>query len=140
MAGRRLRSPPPYDILWAHRRSQEATLEALELARYIVDTLAGKMGADILLLDMQEVTLITDYFVIATAASERQIGALSSDVVEQTKRECDTAPMSVEGTPAGGWVLLDYGSVVVHLFSEEQRAHYQLEELWEKARTVLRIA
>ncbi|NLX35386.1 MAG: ribosome silencing factor [Chloroflexi bacterium] len=98
------------------------------------------MGTDILLLDMQEVTLITDCFIIATGTSERQIGALSDEVVEQTKRECGIAPASIEGTPAGGWVLLDYGSVVVHLFSEEQRAHYQLEELWNKARTVLRIA
>ena len=120
--------------------ASEETLETLELARYIVDTIAGKMGADILLLDMQEVTLITDYFVIASAASERQIGALADEIVEQARRECDARPLSVEGTPVGGWVLLDYGSVVVHLFSEEQRAYYQLEELWDKAHTVLRIA
>lgn len=118
----------------------EAKLEALELARYIVDTISAKMGADILLLDMQEVTLITDYFLIATANSERQIGALADDIVAQTKREFDTAPLGVEGTPAGGWVLVDYGGVVVHLFSEEQRAYYQLEELWSKARILLRIA
>jgi len=117
----------------------EAKLEALDLARYIVDTISAKMGADILLLDMQEVTLITDFFVITTAASERQIGALSDDIVAQVKRECDTPPLSVEGSPAGGWVLIDYGGVVVHLFSEEQRAYYQLEELWSKARTLLRI-
>ncbi len=118
----------------------EAKLDALELARYIVDTISGKMGADILLLDMREVTLITDYFVIATATSERQLGALAEEIVEQTERECDTTPMSSEGSPTGGWVLLDYGGVVVHLFSEEQRAYYQLEELWSKAHTVLRMA
>lgn len=122
------------------QRIQEAKLEALELARYIVDTISAKMGADILLLDMQEVTLITDYFVITTAGSERQIGALADDIVAQTKREFDTPPLGVEGAPAGGWVLVDYGGVVVHLFSEEQRAYYQLEELWSKARTLLRIA
>ncbi|MEN6478422.1 MAG: ribosome silencing factor [Anaerolineales bacterium] len=118
----------------------EEPLEALELARHIVDTIASKLGTDILLLDMQEVTLITDFFVIASGSSERQIGALSDEILEQTRRECDVKPLSVEGTPTGGWVLLDYGGVVVHLFSEEQRAYYQLEELWSNARTVLRIA
>ncbi len=121
-------------------RALEANLEPLELARYVVDTLSAKMGSDILLLDMQGVTLITDYFVIATATSERQISALTDEVTEQAKRECGETPLSIEGTPTGGWVLIDFGAVVVHIFSEEQRAYYQLEELWSAARTMLSIA
>lgn len=118
----------------------EVNLESIELARAIVDTLSAKLGSDILLLDMQEVTYLTDYFVISTAGSERQIAALTDDLLEQTRRECDVRPSAREGTPEGGWVLLDYGGVVVHIFSEEQRAYYKLEELWNKARIVLSMA
>jgi len=98
------------------------------------------MGSDILLLDLSRVTLIADYFVIATADSERQIGAITEDLVEQLRTKQGLNPLSIEGTPSSGWVLLDYGSIVVHLFSEAQRNKYQLENFWSDARTVVRIA
>lgn len=98
------------------------------------------MGSDILLLDLSRVTLIADYFVIATADSERQIGAITDDLVERLRTQQGWIPLSIEGTPSSGWVLIDYGSIVVHLFSEAQRNKYQLESLWSNARTVVRIA
>ncbi len=116
------------------------TLEPQELARYIVDALSAKIASDILLLDLEGVTLIADYFVIATGESERQLRAMSRDLEVQLKEEWRIAPLSVEGTAAAGWVLLDYGSVVVHLFSPSQRRRYNLEEFWNKARVVVRIA
>lgn len=98
------------------------------------------MGTDVLLLDLSEITIIADYFVIATGNSERQIRALTSEVRQAIKEEYGVLPLSVEGEAEAGWVLMDYGSTVVHLFSEEQRNRYRLEELWNEARTVVRIA
>jgi ribosome-associated protein len=97
------------------------------------------MGVDVLLLDISAVTLIADYFVIASAESERQMRAISEEIAEKLKGQ-EIVPLSTEGTPASGWILLDYGSIVVHLFSERQRGHYRLEDLWSNARTVLRMA
>lgn len=97
------------------------------------------MGADIVLLDLSQVTLIADYFIIATGESERQLDALAQGVVEQGK-EVGLQPLSIQGTPASGWTLIDYGSIVVHLFSPAQRKRYQLEEFWSNGRTIVRIA
>lgn len=105
-----------------------------------MDVIASKLGSDILLLDISDITLIADYFVIATAESSRQLKAIVEDIQQQVKEEYDQKPLSVEGTPESGWMLLDYGSIVVHLFSEAQRNRYQLERLWSDARTVVRIA
>lgn len=106
----------------------------------MVDAIAGKMGSDILLLDISEITLLADYFVIATGESNRQLDALTEEVRIKVKQAAEQLPRGTEGTPDSGWVLMDYGAIVVHLFSPEQRAHYNLEELWSKARTVVRIA
>lgn len=115
------------------------TLDALPIARVIVDSIAAKMGADILLLDLAGLTLIADYFVIATAETDRQLNAMAEEIVSELKAE-GRAPLHVEGVAQSGWVLLDYGDVVVHLFLEAQRDYYDLEGLWAKARTVVRIA
>ena len=98
------------------------------------------MGADVLLLDLAGVTLIADYFVIATADSERQLGALSQDLLHQLKQELGMTPLSVEGTTSSGWMLLDFGGIVIHLFLPSRRDHYAIEEFWSDARTVVRIA
>ena len=115
-------------------------LEPIDLARSVVDSISARMGADILLLDLAGLTHIADFFVIASAESDRQIGALSEGISADVKVQAQRDPLHVEGTPAGGWVLMDYGGVIVHLFSTEQRSFYHLEELWSKARTVVRIA
>lgn len=106
----------------------------------MVDAIAGKMGSDILLLDISEITLLADYFLIATGESNRQLDALTEEVRIKVKQAAELSPRGTEGTPDSGWVLMDYGAIVVHLFSPEQRARYNLEELWSKARTVVRIA
>jgi ribosome-associated protein len=117
----------------------EVHLDTLETARHIADIISSMMGVDVLLLDISDVTLIADYFVIASAESERQMRAISEEIVQRLKDQ-DIVPLSTEGTPASGWMLLDYGSIVVHLFSESQRERYRLEELWSNARTLLRMA
>lgn len=97
------------------------------------------MGSDIVLLDLSQVTLIADYFIIGTGESERQLDALVQSVVEQGK-EVGLEPLSVQGTASSGWMLIDYGGIVVHLFSPAQRKRYQLEEFWSNGRTMIRIA
>lgn len=97
-----------------------------------------KKGADVLLLDTHAISSISDYFVIATAESERQTKAIVDDIQKSLKKQT-ILPLGAEGTPESGWILLDYGSVIVHLFSPAMRDYYQLEELWEKAPVVVRI-
>jgi ribosome-associated protein len=97
------------------------------------------MGSDIVLLDLSQVTLIADYFIIATGESDRQLDALAESVVVQGK-EVGLQPLSIQGTASSGWTLIDYGSIVVHLFSPAQRKRYQLEEFWSNGRTVIRMA
>jgi ribosome-associated protein len=90
------------------------------------------------LLDTQGVCSFTDYFVICTAESTRQIKAITDAVTESLKKE-NVRPLHEEGTPDSGWILLDYGSVVVHIFGSFQRDYYRLDQLWENACTKVRV-
>jgi ribosome-associated protein len=103
-----------------------------------VDAIAERLGSDIVLLDMQEVSLLADYFVLCNAESTPQFKAIL-DEVEKQARAAGGRRLHLEGEAASGWVLLDYGSVVVHLFEPELRTYYNLEELWKEARLVVRI-
>ena len=89
------------------------------------------------MLDLTALSAFTDYFVIATSDNERQLAALV-DSVERAASE-PGARYHREGSMEGGWLLLDLGSVVVHLFSLEQRANYNLEGLWRRAQEVVRV-
>lgn len=116
----------------------EVNLEANELAHAVVELASGKKAANIVLLDMREITLLADYFVLCDGSSPRQIRAIGDELLEKLKHY-GSRLASVEGTPESGWVLLDFGSVIVHIFSPAQRAYYRLEELWQKAPIVVRI-
>jgi len=98
-----------------------------------------KKAEDIILLDLRPDAIIADYFVICTGNSDRQLRALSEAVREQVKERFTKLPFSVEGTPESGWMLMDYGDVVVHLFQEEKRAYYDLEGMWRNAHVLLQI-
>ncbi len=91
------------------------------------------------MLDLRDITPLADFFVICTAESERQARALQEIIREELKREHKTRPLSLEGEPASGWTLLDYNTVVIHIFSPQARAYYRLEELWKAAPVVLKI-
>ena len=91
------------------------------------------------MLDIQEVSILADYFIICTVTGERQANAVVEAVREETKRESDVKPLRIEGKPGSGWVLMDYGDVVVHLFTPEKRAYYRLEDLWKDGRVVVRM-
>ena len=120
-------------------RSGRRRLEPLALAQHIVDIAADRQASDILLLDLRAISPIADYFVICSGNSDRQLEALEREIVGQLRDHEHARPRQREGSPASGWVLLDYGDVVVHIFSASEREFYRLEELWSAAPTVVRV-
>lgn len=89
-----------------------------------------KKAADIVLLDLRPDAIIADFFVICTGNSDRQLKALIDNIRESVKAQYSLLPYATEGVAESGWVLMDYGSVVVHVFLEEKRRFYDLEGLW----------
>lgn len=110
----------------------------METARTIVTILEEKKGENILLLDIHEIADFTNYFVICTGTSDRMLQALADDVVEKLRKGEDLRGR-VEGLSQDGWILLDYGDVIVHLFSPDRRNYYRLEDLWSKGKVLLRL-
>jgi len=113
-------------------------LDGLDVARTIVEALEDKKGEDILLLDLKEVAPFTDYFVICTGTSSRMLKALVHGVMDMV-REKHALKTKVEGTEMDGWILADFGDVVLHVFSEPQREYYALEQLWNDGKVVLHL-
>jgi ribosome-associated protein len=126
------------DIILSNTQAGVRFLEGLELAHKVVDIASDKQASDIVLLDTKGICSFTDYFVICTGESIPQIKAIVETVTETLKKD-NTLPLHEEGTPESGWVLLDYGDVVVHIFGSFQRDYYQLEKFWEKACTKVRV-
>ena len=112
-------------------------MNPLELARHVVDVVEDRKAEDIVLLDLRPDTVIADFFVIASGNSERQLRALMDYVKEDVKENLGHIAFSTAGTPDSGWIVIDYGDVVVHLFSETQRDYYDIEGLWSKSGNVL---
>ena len=101
-----------------------------ELAVLAAKALDSKKGQDIKIVDVADITSLADYFVICSGGSNTQINALCDAVEEKLEKEGNEAPLHREGHRGGTWVLLDYGCLVVHVFSEEAREFYSLERLW----------
>ena len=133
---------PRSDGLPTRRRAAAAKaagdLSPLELARRVVDLAEDKKAADIVLLERGELTTMADYFVICSGGSERQLGAIADGIVDGL-RPAKARPIGREGTPESHWVLLDFGSVIVHIFTPPERDFYQLEKHWGEAKTILRV-
>ena len=110
----------------------------LDIARRVVELAEDKKAADIVLLDIGQLTTLADAFVICSGGSERQLDAIADAIVEGLRAE-GVRPLGREGVPASHWVLLDFGGVVVHIFTPPERDFYQLEKHWSEARTVLRV-
>ncbi len=119
-----VRTPPPPEVL--------------ALGRRIVDVLVDRQAADVVLLDISPMASFADYFVIATGNSERHLVALR-DAVDEALDGDGLQPIQVEGEPNTGWVLMDYGDVIVHLFDARTRDYYKLERIWDRASTVVRV-
>ncbi len=125
------------------RRTTKATAKAterepLELARRIVELAEDKKAADMVVLELTPLTTLADYFVIASGGSERQLDAIADGIIEGLRDE-KVRPIGREGTAASHWVLLDYGSVIVHIFTPPERDYYGLEKHWSEAKTILRV-
>jgi len=106
--------------------------ESKDVAVAAARAAATKQGADIAILDVHELIVITDFFVIASGSSDRQVKTIV-DEVEKAVRERGVRPVRREGETENRWVLLDYVDVVVHVFAEEERDYYDLERLWRDA-------
>jgi ribosome-associated protein len=110
----------------------------LELARRIVELAEDKKAADIILLDLAGQTTMADYFVICSGGSERQLDAIASGIIGSLRDE-KTKPIGREGTAASHWVLIDFGAVIVHIFTPPERDYYGLEKHWSEAKVVLSV-
>jgi len=108
------------------------------MARTIVQSLESKKGQDILLLDIQDIAAFTDYFVLCTGTSDRMLEAMAEAALDSVHR-AHRKNGRKQGEAREGWVVVDYGDVVLHLFSPDQREYYRLEELWHDGRILLKV-
>lgn len=111
-------------------------IEPVELARIAQEACLDKKGTDIRLLDVTGLTIVADYFVICTVASAPQARAVGEHVREMIRQRAERKPLGVEGMEEGWWVLLDFGDILVHVFQEEARKYYALDETWADAQAV----
>jgi ribosome-associated protein len=106
-----------------------ATPEAITMAQAAAEAAAGKLATDIVAIDVSQYLVITDVFLLCTAANDRQVRAVVDAIEERLLRE-GAKPIRREGEKENRWVLLDYGDIVIHVQVAEERIHYALERLW----------
>ena len=121
-----------------HGVSDEGRLTSEALARLAVDVASDKLASDIQMLDISEVSSFADFFVIASVNSARQRGALAEDL-EEALEQSGAQKLRREGGPQSGWVVVDFGDVVIHIFGVEERDYYNLAGAWPGASEVVRI-
>jgi ribosome-associated protein len=115
-------------------KERKLTLAALDPAlRLAVEATRDKKALDIVVLDLRGLASFTDYFLIATGGSHRQLETIA-DEIEAKLKEAKRKPSHVEGYPRGDWILMDYVDFVVHVFTPTSRAYYDLERLWGDAK------
>jgi len=126
-------------ILKTQNNQGDLFLDTLEFAHLMIDTVADKKASDIILLDLRQQSVFTDYFLLCSTSNERQLRAIAESVWDDAKQKADIVGMSIEGTPSSGWMLVDFGDLIVHIFLEEQRSYYDLEGLWSESNIVMRM-
>lgn len=109
---------------------------SLALALAAARVASENSGRDIVVLDLREVTPVFDFFVIATGTSRRQLHAISEEIDHKLEDDLGDKRMGIEGYAESRWILLDYGTVVIHLFDDETRDYYDIENLWSQAKRV----
>lgn len=118
-------------------RPEAGTDRSLQLALAAAQVAEENRGQDILVLDLRGLTSVFDYFVIASGTSRRQLHAISDEIDRKLCKELHDRRMGIEGYQGSSWILLDYGSVVIHLFETESRDFYAIEKLWGEAPRVV---
>ena len=113
-------------------------LETIEIAKKIADAALEKQAAEIVLLDVRDVCSFADYLVLCNGESERQLQAIVNEIDDMLAKE-HISPRRHQGDIRSGWVIMDLGNIIVHVFSSEQREFYALEEMWDKGSTVVKI-
>ena len=113
-------------------------MEAKELAKKIFDALEDKKGEDIKIINISEVTVLADYFIIASGTNRNQVQAMADNVEEVLAKE-GAEPKQIEGYQSGNWILLDYQDVIVHIFDQENRLFYDLERIWRDGKQIASI-
>lgn len=104
-------------------------MESKELAKKICDALADKKGEDIKIINISNVSVMADYFIIASGTNRSQVQAMA-DNVEEMLGKAGTEPKQIEGYQSANWILMDYRDVIVHIFDRENRLFYDLERIW----------
>ena len=105
------------------------------MVKEIVSVLEEKKGEEITILDIRQISVIADYFIIVSAENPRQLDSLS-DAVQDKMEKLGFRLRRVEGVPESGWLLLDYNDVIVHVFHKEQRQYYDLERIWSDGKRI----
>ena len=103
------------------------------LARFCAEQAMEKLGGDVVALNVRDISSVADYFIIVTATSVPHLKALTGPLEEEVKKEFQRRALAVDGEPSSEWVLIDFGSVLVHIMGEEARSKYDLERLWSDA-------
>ena len=98
-----------------------------------------KKGEDIVLIDIHEIATFTDFFIICSGTSDRMLDSLADAVIEKAHEIAEVNKRRAEGQASSGWLLVDLDDIIVHLFSPDQREYYQLEQLWERGKVLLRM-
>ena len=109
-----------------------------EIAKKAYDYLDEKKAVDIRIIDISKISIIADYFIIAGGTNVRQVKALADNVEEKLAKE-EVVPKHVEGYSNAGWILMDYGDVIIHIFNQEDRLFYDLERIWNDGQVIERI-
>ncbi len=110
-------------------------MDSLTLATIAAGALSDKKASDIKIIDISNISIMADYFIIASGSNTNQLQAMCDNVREElAKKDCH--PKQVEGYDTANWILMDYGDVVVHIFDEESRNFYNLERIWSDGKDV----
>ena len=104
--------------------------DALRIAKVAAQAADEKQATDVTVLDVGEILAITDLFVVASAGNKRQVRTICDAITDAVRRETGRSPLSSEGVTEQQWILIDYGSVVVHVFDDETRRFYEIERLY----------
>lgn len=106
-----------------------------ELAKLACDALADKKAGDVKVIDIREISVIADYFILADGENQNQLQAMK-DAVDEKLFQAGVTVKQIEGNQKSTWILMDYGDIIVHIFSKEDRLFYDLERIWRDGVTI----